>query len=238
MIAIRTLMLAGAAALASAIPGAAQDLANPRSEFSDKLPPQVWIAKTERTERGHKIGNPEAGTQLIEFISYTCGHCADFAKQSDGTLDLLGVGPGRIAVEVRPVIRNYLDLVVTMLAQCGEPKGFKDRHRAFLYAQDDWLSKAINAPQSQQAIWARGDANARKNAANALGLDDLVLAKGLTASQINTCLADDAAAQALLANGRADRTEFGITGTPTFALNGETLEGVHDWPSLSQVLQK
>ena len=238
MIAIRTLMLAGAAALACAMPGAAQDLANPRSEFADKIPPQVWIAKIERTERGHRIGNPEASRQLIEFISYTCGHCADFAKQSDGPLDLVGGGPGRIAIEVRPVIRNYLDLVVTMLVQCGDPKGFKDRHRAFLYAQDEWLSKAINAPQSQQAVWVRGDANARANAANALGLNDIVLAQGLTNSQVNACLADNAAARAIMAANNADRTEFEITGTPSFALNGKKLDGVYDWASLSQTLQK
>jgi protein-disulfide isomerase len=236
--AFRTVALGSAAAMAFSLPGAAQELSNPQSEFVDNLPPQVWVAKTERTERGHRIGKPDADAQLIEFISYTCGHCADFAKQADGTLDLAAVGPGYVAVEVRPVIRNYLDLVVTMMVQCGEPEGFKNRHRAFLYSQEEWLNKAINAPQSQQAIWSRGDAAARANAARALDLDDTLLAQGLTAPQINACLADDAAAQKIVANGQADAQEFGIKATPTFALDGEVLDGTYSWPALSTVLQE
>lgn len=233
------LALAGTATLAApaAAPVTAQDLANPRSELVDDLRPQVWLARIERTERGHRIGNPEAEAHLIEFISYTCSHCADFAKQSDGTLDVMAIGPGDLSVEVRPVIRNYLDLVVTLLVQCGEPDGFKNRHRMFLYSQDDWLQQAMNAPQSQQAVWARGNAEARLSAARALDLDDMLIARGASAPAVNACLTDDAAAQALMANDRADRSEFGVRGTPTFALDGETLTDVHSWPALSTVLQ-
>lgn len=244
MIGLRTLSistphagLAGVAALAVAIPGAAQDLENPDSAFVNNMPPQMWIAKVEKTERGHRIGKPEAEAQLIEFISYTCSHCASFAREGGPTLDLAAVGPGHVSVEVRPVIRNGIDLVVTMLAQCGDPAGFKDRHRMFLYSQDEWLTKAVNAPRTQQAIWARGDAAARTNAAQALDLDDMLATRGLTKPQINACLADDTAASAILSHNRADATEFGFTGTPSFALDGKLLNEVHDWRSLSGVLQ-
>ena len=234
---LRSPLAAALAAVSIAAPAAAQDLSNPRSELVDDLPSQVWIDTVERTERGHRIGNPEAEAELIEFISYTCSHCAAFARQGGPTLDLAGVGPGKVSVEVRPVIRNGLDLAITLLAQCGDPKGFKDRHRMFLYSQDQWLPKAIAAPQSQQAIWARGDTAGRLNAARALDLDDMLAARGLTMPQINACLADNAAAQALMTNGNADRSEFEVTATPSFALDGEKLANVHDWPGLSMALQ-
>lgn len=232
------LALAATASFVAASPSKAQSLSNTQSQPDNGASSQVWIGKVEQTPRGNRIGNPDADMQLIEFISYTCGHCADFSKQSDGTLDLVGVAPGKIAVEIRPVIRNSLDLVVTMLVQCGDSKGFKARHRAFLYSQDTWLTKAINAPRSQQAIWSRGDAAARANAASALGLDDIAINKGLSAPEINTCLADQAAAQTILDNNRANVTEFEITGTPSFALNGSALKGVYDWPGLSAILQQ
>ncbi|MEO0590156.1 MAG: thioredoxin domain-containing protein [Pseudomonadota bacterium] len=243
MTALRTLAAAASlAAFASTVvltaPSAAQDLSNPKSDFVKDIPSQGWQTRSQRTDRGYMIGNPEAEAQLIEFISYTCSHCANFAKQSDGTLDFAAIGPGFVSVEVRPVIRNSLDLVVTMMAQCGKETGFIRRHRAFLYSQDKWLQKAINAPQSQRAIWARADAKARLNAARALDFDDLMISKGLTAQEVNACLADDNAAQKIMAADSADRSEFGITGTPTFALNGKTLENVSDWPSLSAVLQE
>ncbi|MEL6487587.1 MAG: thioredoxin domain-containing protein [Pseudomonadota bacterium] len=237
-IAAAACLTAFASALVLPASGTAQDLSNPKSDFAKDIPAQGWQTQTERTDRGHLIGNPEADAQLIEFISYTCSHCADFAKQSDGTLDLAAIGPGFVSVEVRPVIRNSLDLVVTMMAQCGDADGFIRRHRSFLYTQDKWLKKAINAPQSQRAIWARADAEARLNAARSLDFDDLMLSKGLSLQQINACLADDNAAQAIMAADSADRSEFGITGTPTFAFNGKKLENVSDWPALSAVLQE
>lgn len=198
----------------------------------------VWIAEVAETERGHLIGNPDAGGQLIEFISYTCSHCASFVKESGPTLELVAVAPGHLAIEVRSVIRNGLDLAITQLARCGGPEKFKDLHNMFLYTQDTWLPKAAGAPASQQAIWMRGDANGRLNAARALDLDDMVVSRGLTLPQVNACLQNNADAAAIIAHNEADRAEFNVQGTPTFALNGETLEGVYSWGQLSQVLQE
>jgi len=230
--------LALASAILPASPAAAQDSGEATRESFADAPEAVWIGKVEETERGHLIGNPQAGGQLIEFISYTCSHCASFVRESGPTLDLVAIAPGHLALEVRPVIRNGLDLAITQLARCAGPEKFRDLHSMFLYTQDQWLPKAANAPASQQAIWMRGDAAGRLNAARALDLDDMVAARGLTLPQINDCLQDNAAAKAIIAASQADRAEFDIKGTPTFALNGETLEGVYSWAQLSQVLQE
>ncbi|WP_291135613.1 thioredoxin domain-containing protein [Erythrobacter sp.] len=230
--------LAAVAAAALGVPAAAQeqDLSNPDSDFVDTTPKKAWQAEIARTERGFLIGNPDAEARLSEFISYTCPHCADFAKQAGPSMDLVLVAPGKLGVEVRPVIRNWLDMTVTLLAQCGDPAGFKDRHRLFLYTQDEWLSRAANAPQSQQAAWARGTAQARLSAARALDLDDTLANRGMSLSEINACLMDDAAAKRLVDNSNADRAELGIRGTPSFALDGALLKGVHDWQALRGVL--
>ena len=246
MKAFRTLItggaLAGAAAialtLAPAAPSAAQGTAQSTRELIEDLPPQDWLKVTAKTERGHINGNPDAEAQLIEFISYTCSHCADFAKQGDSTLDVAAVGPGFVSVEVRPVIRNYLDVVVSLLAQCGPPETFKERHRAFLYSQDTWLTKATKAPQGQQQVWASLTPQARIIAANALGLDDILRDRGYSMPKVADCLRDNAAVAELLANDKADREQFQITGTPTFALDGAKLTDAYDWPTLATVLQE
>lgn len=223
--------------VAPPVPAQAQSTAGATREFIEDLPSQNWLNVVEATDKGHRAGNPEAEAALIEFISYTCGHCATFAMQSDNTLDIAAVGPGYISVEVRPVIRNYLDMVATLLVQCGDPAGFKGRHRAFLYSQDTWLTKAINAPQSQQQVWARGTPDARINAAQALGFYDIMRAKGYEAPDIDRCLRDEAKVANILANDQSDREQFSITGTPTFALDGKTLEA-GDWSSLARTLQE
>jgi protein-disulfide isomerase len=235
---------AAAAALALAIgpasaqsqPQSQQSLAQPGSSFTPKENPGNWSATVARTERGHLIGNPEAETRLIEFISYTCPHCSDFAARGEPPLEIVLLQPGKITLEVRPVIRNGIDLAVTLLAQCGDPAQFKARHQMLMLNQAIWLGKARNAPASQQEIWQRGDKAARMNAVNALGLTAMLAARGQSTAELDACVSNDAAAKALLANDEADAKEYGVSSTPSFALDGKLLADVHGWEALYPVL--
>ncbi len=210
-------------------------LSDPRSSFVDQ-DGKSWHAEVEQTERGFLLGNPDADAALIEFISYTCSHCASFSREADGAIDLALLAPGHMSAEIRTVIRNAPDLTISLLVACGDPKGFKNRHRAFFVKQDEWLSKLQGAPQSQQQIWARGDRASRISLASAMGFDDMMEARGLTRTQITQCLSDDAAARQLIANGNANREEFGVAATPSFAFNGTLLKDVHTWGGLYPLL--
>ncbi|MBA4050482.1 MAG: protein-disulfide isomerase [Erythrobacter sp.] len=234
---LKPLLLAAAALAFATGVAAAQDLSRPDSSFGPKPKAGNWQNSVERTERGHLIGNPEAETRLVEFISYTCPHCADFAARGEPALDVVLLGPGKITVEVRPVIRNGLDLAVTLLANCGDPAQFKARHRTLILAQADWLGKAQAAPKTQQAIWQRGDKAGRQNAASALGLTAMLAAKGQSKAELDACIANDAAAQKLLQNDEADGKEFGVNSTPSFAMDGKLLANVHSWEALYPLLR-
>jgi protein-disulfide isomerase len=204
---LRPLTALCAAIIALAAPGAAQQNPDaPRSAFKGVDPQGNWSAAVAPTERGHLLGNPEAESRLIEFVSYTCSHCASFAMEGDPAIDLTLLIRGRMAVEVRPVIRNA------------------------------WLAKFQNAPQSQQAIWARADKASRMNAASGLGLADMLVQRGQSISEVNGCVMNDAAAQKIIDNDTADRLEFNIEGTPSFALDGKLLTDVHNWTALYPVL--
>lgn len=234
---LKPLLLAAAALVLATGVAAAQDLSRPDSSLGPKPKAGNWQNTITRTDRGHLIGNPEAATRLVEFISYTCPHCADFAARGEPALDVVLLGPGKLTVEVRPVIRNGLDLAVTLLANCGDPAQFKVRHRTLILAQADWLGKAYAAPQSQQAIWQRGDKAGRQNAASALGLTAMLAAKGQSKAELDACVASDAAAQKLLQNDDADAAEFGVSSTPSFAMDGKLLAEVHNWEALYPLLR-
>lgn len=212
------------------------ELANPDSAFVAKGRKGNWQAVVARTPRGHLIGNPQAKGRLIAFVSYTCPHCAEFSAGGEPALDLLLVGPGTMNLELRPRIRNGLDITATLLAGCGAPAGFKARHQALMAAQGTWLAKAKAAPASQQAIWERADRAARTNAASALGLAALLAKRGQSVAELDACIADDAAAKRLLAAHGADSADFALTATPSFALDGKLLAGVHGWDTLYPVL--
>ena len=226
-----------ASTLAICAPAVAQvDLSNPASPFANIPKNKNWIGEVNRTERGHILGNPDADAKMIEFVSYTCSVCLIFAQEGEPAIDLTLLMPGDMSVEVRPMIRNYLDLTVSMLVACGDPKTFKVRHRDFMWSQPIWLGKANAAPASQRAIWERADKAARVNLAAALDLDDKLIARGASAGEVNKCLTDDTLAQSLIDNSNADRTEFGVRSTPSFALDGKLLPDVHQWATLYPIL--
>ena len=208
------------------------DLARPGSSFAPKSRAGKWQTIVSPTpEGGFLIGNPEAKGRLTATMSYTCPECADFTARGEQALDLVLVMPGEMSLELRPAIRNGLDVTATLLARCGDPAGFRARHRALMAAQGRWLAKARGAPASQQAIWERGDRAARMNAANALGLTALLARSGQSTAALDACVSDDAAAAMLRKAAAPPGARL-----PAFALDGKPLAGVHDWEALYPLL--
>lgn len=234
-----TLILAAqmpAPATAQAKPNPDSNLANPQSSFAKGPAKGASQGIIARTERGFAVGNPKAEGNLIEFISYTCPHCATFTREGEPALELALINPGKMRLEVRPVIRNPIDLAASLLVMCGPDEGLKKRHTLLMTTQNEWLEKGRQAPRSQQEVWYRGDAGARVNAASALGLIDMFAKAGQSRSELTSCLMDDKAAARLVANSDADRAQFAVPGTPSFALDGALVAGVHDWNALYPVL--
>lgn len=230
------LTLASSAAPAQQQQQAKPDLSRPDSSFVPKGKKGNWQTVITPTPRGHLIGNPDAKGRLIAFVSYTCRFCATFAASGEQGIDLLLLNPGKMSLEVRPVIRNGLDLTVSLLAGCGDPAGFKARHQALMMSQNTWLAKARAAPASQQALWERADRAGRMNAGSALGLTAMLARRGQSLSELDACLASETAAKALRANTAADLAELGVPGTPAFALDGKLLKEATSWETLYPIL--
>ncbi len=197
------------------------------------LSAQVWDATFTRTEQGHRLGNPEAKTRLITFVSYSCPHCASFEKEADAPLRLAYVQPGDLSVEVRHVIRNPLDLAAALTAECGDESKFWGNHRAILHAQDEWLQTAIDAKPATTARWTSGTMASRMRAiADDLDFYELMEPRGYSVAQLDQCLGDADAMEDIVARMAADNAAFEIPGTPSFAVNGEMVPGVHSWSAL------
>lgn len=192
-----------------------------------------WNATVAEVNQGHVIGNPEAETALTEYISYTCGHCADFARQGDPVIKLAFVHSGNLKLEVRHLLRDPIDLTAAMLAHCGAESKFPLNHSAFMTSQATWLGKAQNATEGQVQRWSNPDrAAARRALANDLGFYTLMEQRGYQRGNLDRCLNDEAKAQSLVSTTMADVKRLGLTGTPSFLLNGELLQGVHSWQAL------
>jgi protein-disulfide isomerase len=192
-----------------------------------------WNATVTEQNQGHVIGNPEAENTLTEYVSYTCGHCAQFARQGDPVIKLVFVHPGDLKLEIRHLLRDPIDLTAAMLTHCGAESKFPLNHSAFMTSQASWLGKAQNATQAQMQRWSNPDrAAARRALASDLDFYELMEQRGYGRSEIDQCLNDNAKADALVETTVADVQRLGLTGTPSFLLNEKLLEGVHSWQAL------
>jgi protein-disulfide isomerase len=192
-----------------------------------------WNTVVTANNGGHQIGNPAAKVKLIEFVSYTCPHCAHFATDGDGALQLAYVGPGKVQVEVRHVIRDPIDLTVAMLTNCGPADRFRMNHATFMLKQSKWIAPLLTASNSQRQRWYTGDNAARRRAiASDFGLYEIMAPRGYTRPEVDRCLNDEAMAKRLAAVSAADAEKWGVKYTPSFVLNGVLLTGTATWEQL------
>ncbi len=192
-----------------------------------------WNGTVSLTDGGHVVGNPDAQFTLTEWVSYTCPHCAEFAKQADGALAIAYVAPGKMKREYRQFVRDPVDLTIGLLVNCGAVSNFPLNHAAFLYSQDQWLPTIGKANEAQRLRWTTGPFAARSRAiASDFGFYEIMQTRGYSRMQVDRCLTDEAEAKKLAETTQADFKKYDIKGTPSFAINGLVLAGTHDWSLL------
>jgi protein-disulfide isomerase len=200
--------------------------------------PRLSSKISETSIGAYLIGNSAAKLRLVEYFSYTCGACGNFAAVGDPALKAGYVDRGLVAFEYRNLVRDPLDLTAALLARAGGPGGFAGHYRAIMLGQPQWLVRASKLPEAVQAKWYEGSmAERTARIARDSGLDALMRARGLSGAQISAALSSEVAQTAVTAMTNIARAGR-ITGTPGFALNDAKLDEVHDWPALKSRLDQ
>ena len=197
-----------------------------------------WPTVVAETGDGaHRIGNPEAKIRLVEFVSYTCPHCAEFTREADDRIKLAYVTPGNVSLEVRHLIRDPVDLTAVMLANCGPAAKFPLNHATFMLQQAKWIAPMASATAAQRQRWTSGDGPTRRRAiASDFGFYSLMAGRGYTRAELDRCLSDEAAARRFAEQSQRDWDRPGIDGTPSFTINGLVMPGTHTWDTLERQL--
>jgi len=221
---IRILALLGAFALAAAAPPPPD--AHPAAQTN-------WIALASRSAGGGIVlGNPAAKLKLVEYMSYTCPHCAEFEVAGMPQLRLTAVAQGKLSVEIRHLLRDGIDATIAQLTNCVAPSRFMPLHDDFLHRQEQWIATAQHATQAQTARWFAGARPAQMRAiAGDLGFYTIMERHGLSRSEVDRCFADEAIAKRIVGETKAAQ-DIGAAGTPAFVLDGILLAGTYDWAAL------
>lgn len=199
----------------------------------------TWSETATRTpDGGWLVGNPDAPIKLIEYGSVTCPACALFSTEGSATLHETYVDSGRVSYEFRTVlIHGAIDLLISRVLECAPVNvavPLADQVWANLDAvtgpfqtNQAALEQAISLPENQRFVAM----------AQASQLDQFFAARGISTEQTQACLADSAAVTALASKSQEMSERDGVTGTPTFLLNGTKIDATR-WAEVEGALQR
>ncbi|HEV7344986.1 MAG TPA: thioredoxin domain-containing protein [Devosia sp.] len=151
----------------------------------------------------HVLGSESAPVTVIEYASPTCPHCATFSNNVLPSFTEQYVDTGKVRLIVRPFVRNVLDAAVFMLAEAAGPTNYHNVVSTYFRTQNTWAT----SPTPRDAIF---------EIAKQLGFTQETFDAALTNQELFTGM-EALREQAL--------NEFGLSGTPTFYVNGKTLTG-------------
>jgi protein-disulfide isomerase len=146
------------------------------------------------------MGPDTAKVTVIEYASATCPHCAAFYNTTFGTLKKEYIDTGKIKFVFREFPHQDAALAAFMLARCAPKEKYFPLIDIFFATQPEWTQNPL------------------------AGLNKIAQQAGFTQADFEACMKNEAVAKDILAV-RSKAEGFGVTGIPTFFVNGERFEG-------------
>jgi protein-disulfide isomerase len=196
-----------------------------------------WSQIVEQTADGFRMGNPNAPVKLVEYASPSCSHCAEFSEQGAGPLTNNYVKTGRVSWELRPYMIFPSDPGIAMLLRCRGAAPFFQLTEQIYADQPNWAGKLQSLPpEVGQQLENMSPAQRAATLVRGAGMDEFFRLRGMPEAKISECLADTSQLTALAALTARANTE-GVTGTPTFFINGNKVENAANWKALEPALR-
>lgn len=150
------------------------------------------------------LGPAKAKVTVVEYASVGCPHCAAWAAEVFPQFKKTYIDTGKVRFVYREMITGNPTLAGAgfLMARCAGPAKY--------FQVVDGVYRA------QAEILQAGDAYAP--------LVRVAKEAGMTEDQFNACLKDQAQIDALQAREKRAEDD-GVTGTPTFIVNGKKLDG-------------
>ncbi len=156
-------------------------------------------------------GSSNAPVTIVEYSDFQCPFCQRF--YSDTLPD---------------VLKNYVD--------SGKAKiYFKQFPLASLHPLAQKAAEASECAKDQGKFWEYHDRLFGSQQLDAASLKKHAADLGLDAVKFNTCL-DGGSKAATVAAQQAEGSKLGVSGTPTFYINGEALIGAQPYSEFQRVL--
>lgn len=182
---------------------------------TDKVVPATVI-QTQAWETPRMMGKADAKTEVREFFSLTCTHCAAFAQNTfpDVEKNLIDTGKVRWVFHDFPLDRVALQ--AAMVARALPPERYAPFVIALLSSQDRWAF--TQGVDTKGEIWK------------------LAALAGLNRATFDAAWDDIALRDWIIAEQGADQKKYGIDSTPTFLINGQKQSGDMSYDAFAKLI--
>ncbi|MFH1237472.1 MAG: DsbA family protein [Candidatus Aenigmatarchaeota archaeon] len=152
------------------------------------------------------LGNADAKVTIVEFSEFVCPFCGRFARDTLPLIKTNYIDTGKVRFVFRDYIVHDTAQIASEASECAYEQG-NDKYWAY-------SEKLFN----NQGALTSDDLKAY---ASALGLDT---------AKFNACL-DSGKYKADVDKDTAEGSSYGVTGTPTFFINGKKFVGAQPYAS-------
>lgn len=207
---LAVLLLAGGLTLGHGAPAQAQDDA-----ASETTPEASSDSADAATYQEHVLGDPDAPVQILEFSSYTCGHCAAFHQDHLPEIKERYIDTGKANLRLVDFPLDNLAGAVSLITHCAPP----ERYHAF-----------VETFYGDPAAWQTRTPRESLTSIARLG--------GMSKEDVDACLQNETLYREILDRQEQARERYNITGTPTFVINGTKHTGSYSAESLSEAIDE
>jgi protein-disulfide isomerase len=167
------------------------------------------------------LGSANAPVTLVEYASTTCPHCAEFHEAAWEQLKTNYIDTGRVRFVFRefPTPPPAIALAGFQLARCGGA------------TPEQYFTRLDELFRQQSAMFASGSIEGVR-----AKLVEIGGAAGLSEQQVLECVNDQSGPERVRRLVEAGQGE-GVTGTPTFFINGTRFEGAPTYENMSRALE-
>lgn len=154
------------------------------------------------------MGPDTAKVTIVEYASASCPHCAAFNNEQFGKLKLDYIDTGKVKFIFREFPHNDQAMAAFMVARCSPKEKYFPLIDIFFKTQQKWVPDAF------------------------VQLKDIAKQTGMAEADFEACLKNEKVAKAIFeVRDKADKS-YGVTGIPTFFINGKTYDGERTYDAM------
>jgi len=177
------------------------------------LPDRVLGSGADKTQTD-RSGADKTQVTVVEYASMTCSHCAKFHTTVYPDFKKKYIDTGKVRFILREFPLDPIAAGAFALARCLPEDKYYPMVEVLFEQQKNWAF----VPDPPKAL--------------------LAIAKqaGFTEQSFEACLTDQKLSQAIEESAPRANEKFGVSGTPTFFINGQMLRGEATLEALSKVI--